>query len=200
MKKIILPYSIKNELYQKGKQIFDDLGCAHQVINKESLILESDEANVLCYFLNFKTQQEMENIFIEESILQSNTALDYLNQLGIVKMRDKAGTFVGARMGRPEKAKMRQMTGSPQVMFPVAEEGDRLRSFQSALESNKINSIFPCFFCDECKKEMIYSHCEECGAKCSKKYYCRSCGDLEKDTCRHGKSFPYKVIDLNIKY
>jgi len=200
IKKIILPYSAKNELYQKSKQILDDLGCFHQVINKESVILESDEANLLSYFLSFKTQQEMENIALDESILQNSTALDYFNQLRSIKMRDKAGTFIGARMGRPEKAKMRQMTGSPQVMFPVAEEGDRLRSFQSALESNKINSVFPCFYCDACKKEMIYPHCEECNAKCSKRYHCRSCGDLEKDTCRHGKGVPYKVMDLDIKY
>ena len=200
IKKIILPYSQKNELYSIGKKIFDDIGLFHQIINKESIIFEEDQANILSYYLNFKNQQEMENIFIEESIIANNTALDYFNQLRTIKMRDKAGTFIGARMGRPEKAKMRQMTGSPQVMFPVAEEGDRLRSFQSALESNKINSTFPCFYCESCKKEMIYPHCEECNAKCSKKYHCRSCGDLDKDTCRHGKGVPYKVMDLDIKY
>lgn len=200
IKKIILPYSQKNELYSIGKKIFDDIGLFHQIINKESIIFEEDQANILSYYLNFKNQQEMENIFIEESIVANNTALDYFNQLRTIKMRDKAGTFIGARMGRPEKAKMRQMTGSPQVMFPVAEEGDRLRSFQSALESNKINSTFPCFYCESCKKEMIYPHCEECNAKCSKKYHCRSCGDLDKDTCRHGKGVPYKVMDLDIKY
>ena len=200
IKKIILPYSQKNELYSIGKKIFDDIGLFHQIINKESIIFEEDQANILSYYLNFKNQQEMENIFIEESIIANNTALDYFNQLRTIKMRDKAGTFIGARMGRPEKAKMRQMTGSPQVMFPVAEEGDRLRSFQSALESNKINSTFPCFYCESCKKEMIYPHCEECNAKCSKKYHCRSCGDLDKDTCRNGKGVPYKVMDLDIKY
>ena len=47
-------------------------------------------------------------------------------------LKDTAGVFIGSRMGRPEKAKMRKMTGSPHTLFPVGEEGGRLRSFQSA--------------------------------------------------------------------
>ena len=47
---------------------------------------------------------------------------------------------------------------------------------------------------------MVYRSCEECNSLCEKKYYCRFCGDVEKDTCRHGPTNPYKSQDLNIKY
>mgnify|MGYP000229918722 CR=1 FL=1 len=62
--------------------------------------------------------------------------LDFLKKSSKITIRDKSGTFIGARMGRPEKSKLRKLTGSPHVLFPVGEEGGRLRSFQAALEAN----------------------------------------------------------------
>ena len=41
------------------------------------------------------------------------------------EIKDKAGTFIGPRMGRPEKAKLRRLKGSPNMLFPVAEQGGR---------------------------------------------------------------------------
>ena len=102
-------------------------------------------------------------------------------------------------MGRPEKAKQRHLQGSPQVMFPVGEEGDRLRSFQSAMKAGKIRSLFPLLFCNDCQLEMVYKHCDECGKECQQKYYCRFCGDVDKETCRHGPTNTFKIKDINIK-
>ena len=56
-----------------------------------------------------------------------------VNKISEVQLRDKSGIYVGFRMGRPEKGKLRKMTGSPQVMFPIGDEGGRLRCFQAAL-------------------------------------------------------------------
>ena len=206
--KIILPYFEKNELHVRAKKVLEEAGVAHLVVNKDNLVIEEIEAQVFGLNFNFATSDEMVNLnIIEEGTLSSNVvkglsanALDFINSKGIIQLRDKSGTFVGARMGRPEKAKMREMTGSPQVMFPVGEEGDRLRSFQSAMGAGKINSVFPLFFCVGCKKEMIYSSCAECGGKCIKRYHCKICGMLDKDTCRHGKAFAYKYQDINISY
>jgi hypothetical protein len=36
-------------------------------------------------------------------------------------------------MGRPEKAKLRKLTGSPNVLFSIGEEGGRLRSVNEAV-------------------------------------------------------------------
>ena len=103
-------------------------------------------------------------------------------------------------MGRPEKAKMRHLTGSPQVLFPVGEEGDRLRSFQSALKAGKVRSTFPLFYCQACRQEMVYPRCENCGEKCIKHYHCRFCGDLDKDTCRQAPADPFKNREIDIHY
>ena len=95
--------------------------------------------------------------------IEKENVLDMLNEKCKYKLRDKSGTTIGARMGRPEKAKMRKLTGSPQILFPVGNEGGRLRSFQAALERGKITSQFPTFYCNNCKKEVIYLCCEDCG-------------------------------------
>jgi len=200
MKKIILPLSQDHSLYQEAKRIFESLGVPHQVINKESVVLEKEEATIFSFILQFKDQDDLEKLQDISDDLFKKDALEILNSQSNITLRDKAGTFIGARMGRPEKAKMRALTGSPQVMFPIGEEGDRLRSFQAALKAGKVKSVFPIMFCEQCQKESIYPHCEECDGETIKKYHCRFCGDLEKETCRHGPTYPYKEQELDIKY
>jgi DNA polymerase II large subunit len=200
IKKIILPFYEKNDQQQKAKKILEHLGVSHQIINKENLVLSRKEANIFAFCFDFKDQKGLEQVNLSSESIAGKDGLEVINFLCSLTIKDKAGTFVGARMGRPEKAKMRTMTGSPQVMFPVGEEGDRLRCFQSALKTGKIRSTFPFFYCSKCKKEMIYATCEDCGGKCEKKYHCRFCGDVDKDTCRHGKTQPYKMQDLDIRY
>lgn len=198
--KIVLPYSSMNKIYHNGKKVLDFIGCVHQIVNNENVVMEKDQAISLAISLNFNTQQEMTSLSFSTYPLEGHNALEIVNLISPIKQRDKAGTFIGARMGRPEKAKMRHLTGSPQVMFPVGEEGDRLRSFQAALEVGKVNSAFPLFYCTPCEKEMIYSSCEECGLECIHKYYCRICGDILTDTCRHGNAQSYKTRDIDIVY
>lgn len=197
--KMILSYFPKeNSLHKKAKNILDRLGIPHLVVNKDNLVIEKNEIQTLCLLFDFKNPEELEKYFSLN--IQNKNGLEFINDFGNIILKDKAGTFIGGRMGRPEKAKMRLMTGSPQVMFPVGEEGDRLRSFQSAMESHKVTGDFPLFFCAHCQRRMIYPSCEECGEKCGRLYFCKVCGDIEKDTCRHGKAQTYKKQEIDINY
>ena len=47
---------------------------------------------------------------------------------------------------------------------------------------------------------MIYRSCENCGDLCVQRHHCYYCGDLSKETCRHGKVFTYKNTALDINY
>ncbi len=194
--KMILPYTKE---HRHPKSIFDHIGILHKVINKESVVIEKKEAHSLAFMLSINSQQELDAFSLPE-LSSFKNALDLINSLCPIQQRDKAGTFIGARMGRPEKAKMRHLTGSPQVMFPVGEEGDRLRSFQAALDTGKVNSYFPCLYCEFCKKEMIYPSCEECGKPCTQRYFCRTCGVINTEICRHGPALRYRNQDLDISY
>ncbi len=182
--KLIFPLRLGERLFDREKRMLEILGVPHQCISQEHIVIDGDSAAAF--------QKTLEHFRPDAS-----SVLEMLNP-GL-HIRDKSGTYIGARMGRPEKAKMRKLTGSPQVLFPVGAEGGRLRSFQSALEKGYIRGEFPVFHCLSCKCETIYSVCETCDTKTKKLYVCRYCGTTEKSKCHPGASLPYKRQQLDIK-
>ena len=191
--KIILPYD------EELKRTFELIGMPHKTIAKEFVIIEKNQATTLFSNLNIENEKSLEGIkkTIEEN--KDKNVLEIINLISGVKIRDKAGTFIGARMGRPEKAKMRKLTGSPHILFPVGDEGGRLRSFQSALEANKIRADFPIYKCEKCNKETIFSVCEKCNNKTKKLFICPICGPKEERICKtHGKTISFLNKDINI--
>ena len=174
--KIIFPYN-KNEQekFSIGKRALELLGIEHKVII-ENVVLNEENSKALLVNLGIDFKILEKNCllkgFIDESKFEKEgEILDIINSICNFKIKDKAGEFIGSRMGRPEKAKLRKLTGSPNVLFPVGNEGGRLRSVQAACEIGKVRSSFPLFYCEGCDKETIYSICENCGVKCKKKYY-----------------------------
>ena len=141
----------------------------------------------------------MYELFLKKEIPKFNDlkVLDIINKISEVKIRDKAGTFAGARMGRPEKAKMRKLIGSPHFLFPVGEQGGRMRCISSTLEIGKIKADFPVYICDKCKKETIFSICQECGQKTHLGFYCNKCGIISK-SCGHDWVKQYREKEINI--
>ncbi|MBS3063928.1 MAG: DNA polymerase II large subunit [DPANN group archaeon] len=168
------------------KRILEIIGCEHRVENNN--ITFDSEVN---FILNkIFTLQETSGA----------TGLAHINSKSPVKQRDKSGTFIGTRMGRPEKAKLRKMKGTPVVLFPVGKEGGRLRSFQDAISKNTITSDFPTYNCDECNINTIYSSCELCGKKTTWKKVCVKCKrtTLEDNCCgAYTRGFRKQKIDIN---
>ncbi len=60
------------------------------------------------------------------------TPLGLVMHLSGLKLRSRAGTRIGGRMGRPGKSKPRKMNPPPHVLFPLGDSGGSRRSFQSA--------------------------------------------------------------------
>ncbi len=176
------------------KGILEQIGVPH-VVSAEFVVIEKQHAISLIALFEGFNQELIENI----QHANDATVLETLNRLTTFTLRDKGGTFVGARMGRPEKAKMRRLTGSPQVLFPVGDEGGRLRSFQSALEAGRIVAEFPFMFCNTCQKDSPFQVCETCGNKTEQRYYCRECGPLQEEKCKHGDADTSQRRAIDIK-
>ena len=104
--------------------------------------------------------------------LKTQDTLSWINLMVDFEMRDKSGVFVGARMGRPEKAKMRKLKGNPHVLFPVGDEGGRMRSVQSALEKGRITGDFPMYKCGHCGKEDVVSLGQKLGVDLGNTFSC----------------------------
>ncbi|MBU2638525.1 MAG: DNA polymerase II large subunit [Nanoarchaeota archaeon] len=175
------------------KRALELIGIPHTSVSKEHVVIEGDDADALVANLgNLQSKPEGESI------------LDMVNSASSVKIKDKLGTFIGARMGRPEKAKMRKLKSSPHVLFPVGDEGGRLRSFQAALEKGKVTAQFPIRYCKKCGKKTVYLMCEECGGESELKYFCPKCNkETDESSCpTHGECLPFKKesIDINSYY
>ena len=192
VEKVIIPYA------KEPKRVLEILGIPHEFVNNEFVVLNKDHGLALISSLSIEEKEIPEfNKILEEN----KKVLDIVNQVSQLKIRDKAGTFIGARMGRPEKAKMRKLTGSPHALFPVGKQGGKFRCFQSALEAGKITSDFPVYYCAKCKKETITPICIDCERKTIRQYYCKTCKKwlFEKECKQHGECIGYKQTDVDIK-
>jgi DNA polymerase II large subunit len=193
--KLVIPKS-------KEKRILELIGLPHAFINYEFVIIEKEIAKALLGNLGVKEKKDFskKKEYLEEKLKSSKgsgkATLDFINELSDIGIRDKCGTFIGSRMGRPEKAKMRKMTGSPHILFPVGKEGGKFRSFQTALERGIITAQFAPFYCKKCKRETVFSICEVCDKSTEKMKFCKECG-LVKD-CPHEPQL-YKNMSFNIK-
>src|SRR3989344_3732066 len=172
--KLVLPWTRTDQSrFGKGKRALELIGCEHGV-SLENVFLSVEKTNALLFNLGFDEgvkkdfDKTIDYLSAKIKTLQEEDALKIVNHLCRAEIRDKAGTFIGARMGRPEKAKLRKLTGSPHVLFPVGDEGGRLRSFQAAVGVGSVRAEFPNYYGDKCKKETIYPKCEDCGEYCRK--------------------------------
>jgi len=229
--KLNLPYEThRREEFIEAKRALELLGLEHK-ITTANVVIESNIAKALSINLgidlehfsgqlkhlldkikqlgkekenknkNKKDNENKDGHEIKDENEKQAKTLDFVNKFSKFIIKDKAGTFIGTRMGRPEKAKPRELTGSPNVLFPVGEQGGRLRSFQSAFKVGYVESDFPIYYCEKCKRQTIYFVCEKCGGKTKKLYYCPECLNkiYTEDCALHGKAKTFSRQKLNIK-
>ncbi|MBI5002734.1 DNA polymerase II large subunit [Candidatus Woesearchaeota archaeon] len=180
------------------KQTIELLGIPHILVNNEFIVIEKDDAAAFLFSLGIEKYEDIEKT--QKAYDKAKTVLENINFFAKIEMKDKAGTTIGARMGRPEKAKIRELTGSPHGLFPIGSEGGRLRSFQAALEAKKVTADFPVFVCSSCEKESVHGFCYACNKKAKQFFFCQLCGKIPEPICKvHGKAKQYKKIELPIE-
>lgn len=203
-KKIILPYTKSDqEKFQLGKRALELLGVEHDVVI-EHVVIKPEISKALLANLGIDWKILNKDSWLRDVIalddLLGKGVLETINSVSKFEIRDKAGDFIGARMGRPEKAKLRKLTGSPNVLFPVGKEGGRLRSFQAASEAGGVRSDFPVYWCEKCKRETIYPVCEDCETFTKKMFYCPECGETSINACKKhdiSRSYYNRSIDID---
>ncbi len=205
--KIIFPYNkTEQERFKLGKRALELLGIEHEV-TIENVVLDKEKSKALFANLGInstiqsKKERMLKDVIDAEKFNFNKPILDIINSVSEFKIKDRAGEFIGARMGRPEKAKLRKLKGSPNVLFPVGREGGRLRSVQEACTAGRVWSSFPIHYCNSCGNETIYSLCENCGSKTKQMYYCPYCKEKSLNMCRqHEGALLYMNQALDIKH
>jgi len=163
----------------------------HKISDGKIIVENNAHAFALCLGYNSRTM----DFSSAESVLEA------INILSGLLVKSKAPTFVGARMGRPEKAKRREMRPLVHVLFPVGLAGGSKRNI---IEAAKRESAFVEVVkrkCPICKVYGFRRKCPVCGSETVLETVCPRCGrSLKGDLCPFcrvsGKSYEQQVISL----
>ncbi len=155
--------------------MLEELGVPHKRLPDHVVI--DEYALPLVYQLGVQTIEDIEQ-FLEELESSTSGVLEIIASR--VKVRDKAGTFIGTRMGRPEKAKMRSLSTTPHMLFPVGEQGGRMRSLQGTLEKGFAQAQAQLYICPHCSREGAYRRCL-CGEKAVAKWWHTTMGAVSEE-------------------
>jgi DNA polymerase II large subunit len=145
------------------KEALEAMGCEHKALSEGLLMLERQDADILKgLFMNKKP------IDIGAD-MAAKDGLAYVSAIATYPLRNKAGTFIGSRMGRPEKAKMRKMKTSPHGLFSVGTEGGKGHLLQECLDKGEIMTEAPIYYCASCKRKSPYGVCHKCGGQAERR-------------------------------
>ena len=101
---------------------------------------------------------------INRAIDKRENTIEYVSALSGVEIRNKAPTRVGARMGRPEKARERKLKPPVHGLVPVGLIGGSTRSIIKALENGgKVKTEVSMRVCEKCGYRTPFPRCPSCG-------------------------------------
>ncbi len=149
------------------KIILEEICIPHRVMGDE-LIIEGLDAEALAFTLGVRDP--------EKGVRDGSSILDNLKELSGVIIKDKAPSFIGARVGRPEKAKKRDMKPPVHVLFPVGLNGGSQRNLMEASKKGLIGVEIVKRRCPSCQAETFMRVCPKCGSQTVLETVCPRCG------------------------
>ena len=152
----------------------------HRVVGSR-ISVEGEDAYAFAFCLGYDKPRDLGYDY-------DGHVLDVIRAICGVVVRDKAPTFVGARMGRPEKAKRREMKPLVHVLFPVGLAGGPQRDIVEAAKHGPTFVELVRRKCPNCKTFSLSVLCPSCGCQTVLEKSCPKCGRSLKDeecpTCR----------------
>ncbi len=189
---------IENDpIVKKGLELL----CIPHKLENNKIIIEGNYSKGLLYSIGYYTIGIDKAIEIAEAEKENcKDSLELINKISPFPIKDKIAFTIGARLGRPEKAKMRALTGKPHGLFVVGEQGGRMRSLNEAIANGYVEGDFPIYYCKNCKEKRIFAKCEICNSICERYYLCSVCGKLVKTKVHcNKKTIPYERRRIKIR-
>jgi len=131
----------------------------------------------------------------------NENGLGYISRATGLPLKGRSGTFISARVGRPEAAKPRLMKPPVHVLFPVGNAGGPTRDVLTAGARGVAKIEIANRKCQSCGLPSFYVRCPKCGGKTVAENICSRCGlRTENSVCRAcgGKAKPYSSRELNL--
>jgi len=176
-------------LSEKYKKVLEKSWLPHVVTDK-GYIIEEEMAIAL------------KTIFSARPYIEENkTPIEIINEISPLIIRPRAGTFIGGRMGRPEKAADRKMKPPVHGLFPISDVGGQQRDLVKASEIGIYEEEIQLFICPKCGKKTFHRICPTCQIKTDPWYKCPKCNMIvEQERCPAcgTKALTYEKTKINI--
>ncbi len=198
------------------KQLLEKLGVPHTV-SGESAVLDAEHGLALLTTLGlFESPSEkmISTKKLEKHFPGATDAMQLVNKLAGFNVMKKAGIYVGASMGRPEKAKERKMQPPVHALFPIGEHGGKMRSIPKAIrnlrdspngnataELEVVHRV-----CPLCGKATLGAKCPSCNVRAKIMASCSACGKPVTDgdeKCKCGgnvQQYEKKQVDVATEF
>ncbi|MCZ2845552.1 MAG: DNA polymerase II large subunit, partial [Candidatus Bathyarchaeota archaeon] len=175
------PLSLSVTGERKIKSIMEKICLPHKFHNG-IININEDYTYVLYHCLALKER--------DKQLIKENSTIETIYKLSGMRIIDKAPTFIGARMGRPEKAKKREMRPSVHSLFPIGLAGGSRRNILEAAKKNKTVYVdLERRRCPTCKTIVFSDICPDCYNETFIEYICPKCGKtFEQEICHNCKS------------
>ena len=157
------------------KPLLETLGVEHSSIGDEDVIIVGETAVLLSKCL------ALENIERSAAIESWTNSIELISQLSGLIIKAKSSTFIGVRVGRPEKAMPRKMKPPVHGLFPVGKSEGLSRDILSALNRDSFVIELINSECPECKSRAFSAKCRICKAPTQVFSTCVNCGRAEYD-------------------
>ncbi|MEM1551644.1 MAG: DNA polymerase II large subunit, partial [Candidatus Bathyarchaeia archaeon] len=160
-------HRIVGKMDESVKKALEAICLPHKVVGG-NIVVEGDDACAFTFCLGIGKS--------DVNFRQVGDVLKAIEELCGVVVRDKASTFIGARMGRPEKAKRREMKPLVHVLFPVGLAGGSQRDVLEAAKRGNVYVEVVKRKCPSCKTVAFGRKCPACGSEAILEYVCPRCG------------------------
>ncbi|MBS7246701.1 MAG: DNA polymerase II large subunit [Candidatus Jordarchaeales archaeon] len=189
--------TIRAPISQRIKQLLETLCIPHKVDGND-LVLGEDETFILSACLAGGRPISHNSLLV----YSANTPNSFVTALAGFPVKPKAPVYIGARMGRPEKADKRTLSPPVHVLFPVELKGGRERDVSKAAMNGVIKVEVSRRRCPECGNETFKIYCESCSCRTVQVMGCPKCGlPTSNGRCPScgAEAKPYSRLTIDLK-
>jgi len=164
---------IKARLDDIDKATLEELLIPHTVVDGSIIIKEDAEIIYRC-------------LALDKSEVNSNeeNGLEFIRSISGLDLRDKRSVYVGARMGRPEKAKERKLSPYVHGLFPIELAGGTQRDILKIEKNRNVWVEIIDRFCPKCGARTFGMICQICGSETKTRGRCPRCKRyVEEEIC-----------------
>ncbi len=166
----------------KGKRALEELLVPHRVADGKIFLTGDDGYSILASL--GAIDQNGKTISLEKAKIaleHSKDLLPALNSLSGIIIKSKSPTYIGGRMGRPEKAFERAMDGKPHVIFPTGSQKNRsfvrlYKTLKLKDRERNLNLDLVRYKCPSCSNITFTRICERCKSLATLDSICQVCG------------------------